>query len=94
MLNYDKDNLIPDYMRGGLQRYFEQGIPPGDFLMAVLENNLQEAFLRADDTNKNIIGDYVRWLYWEAPGNSWGSPEKVQAWIEKKVKEHHHENSV
>jgi hypothetical protein len=75
--------LIPDYMRGGIRRYIENGIEPGDFLQAVLRNDLRGAFERADGTNVNLIKEYIMFLYNYAPGGSWGSPENYEAWIKK-----------
>lgn len=75
---------IPAYMRDALQRYIEHGEPPGDFLTAVISNNLLEAVSRADDHNQINLPAYVAYLYNEAPPGSWGSPEKMQAWIETK----------
>lgn len=83
MLNYEKDGLIPEHMRGGMKRYFEDRILPGSFLTAVLSNNLKMAVLKADDINIHRLPDYVRWLYWEAPATAWGSPERVRIWISK-----------
>ena len=36
--------LIPQHMRGGIERYVMNGVPPGSFLTAVLSNDLKEAF--------------------------------------------------
>ena len=77
------DELIPKRMQGGLKRYIEEGVTPGGFLVAVLENNLKEAFGRADQENQLIIRNYVEFLYNFAPGACWGSVEKVTNWIEK-----------
>jgi len=75
--------LLPDYMVGALVRYFNCHIPPGDFLTAVLSNDLAEAVNRADEVNRHALGDYIIWLYNYAPGrpNGWGSPQAVQDWI-------------
>jgi len=75
---------IPDYMQGGLIRYFNERIPTGDFLRAVLENDLMAAFMFADQTNKHSMHHYVMWLYNYAPGRAsgiWGSPEAVSNWL-------------
>jgi hypothetical protein len=50
-------------------------------MRAVLENNLVEAFGRADETNAARMRDWATWLFNEAPSTCWGSPEKVQAWL-------------
>ncbi len=65
----------------GLMRYRDHHIRTGDFLRAVLENNLSEAILRADDENLKDIHEIVLFCYNELPVASWGSPEKVRQWI-------------
>ena len=71
---------IPDYMMGGLRRWIELGIEPGDFLHAVLTNDLRRAVERADSANMRNLPAYVAYLYNNAPSQCWGSPEKVAAW--------------
>lgn len=72
---------INDYIYGALERYLNNGISPGSFMTAVLENNLMEAFGRADTFNaanmKNIIG----YVYNHVPSNAWGSAEKVRDYL-------------
>ena len=72
---------IPEYMHGAIERYIEQRIAPGDFLMAVLCNNLNEACARADDENITLLPVYVAFFYNEAPSACWGSPENVRTWL-------------
>jgi len=74
------NNRIPDHMVGAIERWIEHGIPPGDFLMAVLCNDLKEAVGRADDINVTLLPAYVSYFYNDAPSQCWGSPEKVLAW--------------
>ena len=73
---------LPEHMQGGMRLYMEEGIEPGSFLMAVLENNLIEAFGRADNINRDRLFDFCQFLYNEAPNQCFGSPEKVKLWIE------------
>ena len=72
---------IPERMMGGLTRYVEHGLQPGDFLTAVITNDLKEAVARADDENIKNLPAYVGWLYNEAPAACWGSREAMDAWI-------------
>lgn len=72
---------LPEHMRDGARLYIEHGVEPGGFLRAVLQNQLVEAFGRADDTNRAAMFQWAGWLYNEAPRGAWGSPEKVDAWI-------------
>jgi hypothetical protein len=79
------NSKIPRYMHGGIIRYIETHIPPGDFLSAIICNDLQEACARADDTNRHILYEYVQWFYCNAPGNCWGSPERYNQWVKKEI---------
>ena len=79
-----RDFTIPDYMRGGLDSYVRKGIKPGDFLLAVLSNDLIEAVGRADGNNARNLVAYVGFMYNVMPSASWGSPAKVKAWIKQR----------
>lgn len=80
-------NNLPDYMVEGLIRYIEDGIVPGSFLQAVLRNDLRDACARADAANRFLIWEYVNVLWNYTPSDCWGSPEKVQRWIEAREQE-------
>jgi hypothetical protein len=67
----------------GLQRYFDQRVRPGDFLCAVLKNDLAEACGRADRINAPLLPAIVAWLNMHAPATSWGSAAVVEAWLHK-----------
>lgn len=85
MVDY-KEDIFPERMVRAMRRYVEHHQPVGDFLTAVLSNNLRMAFRCADDENKPLIEEYVKWAHWEIPGNAWGSREAVKAWLEKGTK--------
>ncbi len=74
-------DALPEHMRDPARRYVEDGEHVGDFLAAVLENNLVEALGRADLENRVAIFAWTAWLYNDVPMDAWGSPEKVTAWI-------------
>jgi len=69
---YSVDDIVD-----ALERYLNQGIMPGGFLTAVLENNLTNAFGRADEKNTNRMRDIVRYMYNHFPEYAWGSRAKV-----------------
>ncbi len=71
---------LPESLRGGVQRYIEEGSMPGGFLTAVLENNLMESFSRADEVNQVLMFQIVKWFYNDAPRGCWGSKEAVKNW--------------
>lgn len=77
---------INDYIYGALERYLNNGINPGSFMTAVLENNLCEAFARADSFNTSNMKNIVSYVYHHVPHNAWGSAEKVSAYL-KSLKE-------
>ena len=74
---------IPSRMMGAIERYVNQGIPPGDFLTAVICNDLYEAVGRADEENMANLPAYVHFFYNETPGQCSGSREKMVAWMGK-----------
>lgn len=57
----------------------------GEFLYAVLSNNLVESFKRADEENKRDLEEIVQYCYWYIPAESWGSPEKVRNWVKVSI---------
>ena len=82
-----QDYYIPDRMMPGIERYVTYGIKPGDFLTAVIRNNLHDALSRADDENLQNLPAFVAYFYNEAPASCWGSPEKMNEWMERKLKQ-------
>lgn len=70
-----------------LERYVQHGIEPGQFLLAVLENNLMEAFGRADSYNRASLFFILRYIYNELPGNCHGSPERVREFLKNRREE-------
>jgi hypothetical protein len=75
---------IPSYMLEAIHQYIHKGDPPGDFLTAVITNDLREAIARADDHNQVNLPAYIAFLHNESPGQCWGSPEKMRDWMEYK----------
>ena len=72
---------LPDYMLGGVKRYLENGLEPGHFLTAVITNDLNGAFARADETNQRCMFEWVKFFYNCVPGGCHGSPERLNSWI-------------
>lgn len=82
---------IPPHMLEAVEEYVKHGRPPGDFLRAVLENDLMRACGRADDENIANLPAYVCYLYNEAPSSCHGSRDAVNAWLEKFARIRHQE---
>lgn len=75
---------IPHRFEEAIGDYIDKGVPVGGFLTAVLENNLKEAFGRADENSVLELPGIVSWLYNHAPAACWGSPERVDAWMRQR----------
>ncbi len=79
-----REFYIPDRMMDGIINYIENGIIPGDFLQAIICNDLKEAVGRADDENLGNIPAFVGYFYNEAPSLCWGSKEIMTGWSKMK----------
>lgn len=79
--------VIPEHMLESLNNYVLHGVPTGDFLYAVLSNDLFEAFGRADSGNQAAMKDYVMYIYNFLPTACWGSSEAVDGWLARKKTE-------
>lgn len=82
MIDY---SACPSNIRDSMQRYIEEGIPPGDFLLAFLSNDLMDALGRADWINIHQFKEIGEWLFMRAPMGCYGSPENVRRWLENKA---------
>lgn len=81
VMGHDIDyGRLPSHIRSGVQVYIETGRLPGDFLQAVICNDLSRAFGHADEINRDRLYDIVGFFHNEAPGPCWGSLEKMHAW--------------
>jgi hypothetical protein len=54
---------IPERMRRSIIRYVKEGIPMGDFLTAVVCNDLKCAVGYADEENLPLLKIYVQWFH-------------------------------
>ena len=79
-ISYDS---LPTRMHEGARSYIERGREPGCFLRALFENDFYLVVCRADSYNMATLLKWATWLSMEAPPDSWGSKEKVLAWIKK-----------
>ena len=75
--------MIKQSTLDALNRYVVGHVPTGEFLLAVLSNNLVESFSRADDENLVAMEEIINHIYNKIPYTCWGSPEKVKAWLEE-----------
>lgn len=82
MTREDYQALIPQHTFHDLQEYLTNHTPPGDFLRAVLENDLRRSFGKADLENRRSLFYLVTYLHNWAPHTCWGSPHNVTKWLE------------
>jgi len=75
-----KNKYIPERMMRGIENYVQRGIIPGNFLQAVICNNMQLSFRKADDENFENMAAFAGYFYWEVPVDAWGSYKAMLAW--------------
>jgi hypothetical protein len=76
-------SLLPEHLRAGAVRYVEQGIRPGDFLCAVIRNDLTQAILRADLASSMWLREIVTFFEFHTPPACHGSDAALEAWLAK-----------
>lgn len=64
-----------------LDRYYQNGYPPGSFIESILKNDLFGMCNSADITSWECATDIVRKLYNDYPKAMYGSEEKVLRWM-------------
>jgi hypothetical protein len=67
-----------DAAKSALSRYKKNKQTPGNFLRAVLENNLQKAVNLADPESKENLVAIVEFIYNTLPSNLYGNPTAVE----------------
>ncbi|WP_353208306.1 hypothetical protein [Sphingorhabdus sp.] len=72
---------LPERMQDALREYVINRHETGDFLRAVICNDLRNAVSRADAENLPLIPLYVRWFYNRAPASCHGSPAAFFKWL-------------
>jgi hypothetical protein len=87
---FDDGKMLPEHTKRGIDDYVQYGVC-GDFLDAVLANDLMEAFGRADDINRTYMFSIVCYVYNKLPRGCWGSKEIVEAWKAGKLVEREQE---
>lgn len=78
---------IPQHIKFSLDEYAKSGRPTGGFLRAVLENDLMKAAGKADEFSRIAFFDICSYIYNKMPLSCYGSPEKVEAWLQEGQKQ-------
>lgn len=84
---YPNADLCPADIRESIDAYVQTGRPTGDFLHAVLANDLMEAVGRADVYNLEALPHICAYLYNDVPASCHGSYDTVKDWLERKRRE-------
>jgi len=74
------DKVDERYLKS-LVRYGTERTPVGDFLTAVLRNDLQMSLARADEVGRSQLLHIAQFVYNEMPALCWGSKQKVRDWV-------------
>lgn len=76
--------MVPEHLRGGVERYVREGIQPGHFLCAVIDNDLFEAVRRGGPESLAGLKSLVSWFDMFAPAPCYGSLEKRLDWQKRR----------
>lgn len=72
---------LPEDTKDSIDRYVRQGVAPGGFLEAVIENDLKGACGAADETNLPALPAIVAYFYNECPARCWGAKGAMVKWL-------------
>lgn len=72
---------FPVYVVEELAMFIAHGYPVGDFVRAVLENDLAGAVNKADQESAACLVRLIGWLNDYAPHSCWGSEARVAVWM-------------
>ena len=73
--------MIPNHIKGVIDRYVQHGYDGGSFVEALMTNDLVGVFSRGDDENIRYLKDIVQYCYMKIPASCWGSEEKYNKWL-------------
>jgi hypothetical protein len=71
---------IPAPIRIELTAWVQDGVWPGDFLVAVLSNDLLATVAFEDQFDSKYMKALCVFIYNHMPVDSWGSPKKLRDW--------------
>ena len=72
--------MISIIMKDAFDRYMD-GIPPGNFMYAILTNNLTRAAQSADSDNASSLSDIAKFMVYYLPMPCYGSDKEVKEWL-------------
>jgi len=94
MKNYEFPEKCPAYLKQDyydtIRRFLTKGINPGQFMTAVLSNNLMDAMARADEETVGDLKSITMFIYNDVPGMCHGTRAKVSEWLQGGHREYDH----
>lgn len=78
------EQYIPSHMHQGMNYYVNHHISPGSFLRTMLAGEYDVARGQADEMNRNLFHNYQTFFREYLDPEIWGTPEKVQSWINQR----------
>ena len=84
LANKSYREAIPQRTRDTLQHYYQEGVPTGDFIQAVLRNDLGESFGRADSENREALWWIVCLIYNDFPVSARNYRDWIKAHSERR----------
>ncbi len=72
---------IPEHLREPLGRFLVHGLHPGDFLKAVISNNLKQAVASGNDASLAGLRPLVMFMLNHAPAYAFGYSGAYQIWV-------------
>jgi len=72
---------VPVHLHEGLLAYILERREPGQFLRAVLRNDLLDAVMRMSPGSFEVLRAVVLFLFNHVPAPCWGSEARVVAWL-------------
>jgi len=70
--------------KAAIDAYITEHRAGGDFITAVLENDLRKAIQHADLRNRQDLHETTMYVFCNVPSRAWGSPEAVKNWLANK----------
>lgn len=79
-----RGHVLPENLQESIDAFVELGRPTGGFLQAVLDNDLRQAFAKADERSIEALPAVIGYLYNECPAECWGFNGASAEWIQQK----------
>lgn len=74
---------LPATTEHALRLYIDEGIRPGGFLCAVLNDQLFRAVSQADSENRAALADIVKFIYNRCPQACWGDDYDDDKYVDR-----------